>query len=167
MTKMVRCSVLLLLNWLILMASSASPTVQTVTYCDLTKKASAFSGQQVRIRAIYRYAFELQRLEAPECCPEKDGKIWVEIQPSLDHRSEKLFRKFPKGEGVVLATFVGRFESGGTYGTFADRKRLLVEQIESVEKTAPSARRQAAPLWAARDCGESVDSKPTSRVPQD
>lgn len=159
MKAVICCLLLLLLSSSIPTASGAPRTAEAVVYCDLAENGSMFSGRQVRVRAIYRYAFEVQRLEAPECCSGRGDKIWVEIQPSLDRRSEKLFRRFPKGEGVVLATFVGRFESGGAYGTFADSKRLLVERIESVEKTASSARRQASPPWAARHCGEDVDSR--------
>ena len=128
-------------------------TSQEVSYCDLAKNPSAFSGKRIRVRAIYRYAFEIERLEAPICCPEAGAKIWVQIDAALEGKSLKLFHKFPKGEGLVLATFVGTFESGGTYGTFADRHRLTVEQIEKVERTARSAQKQNDPVWVPKNCG--------------
>src|SRR4029077_9071055 len=72
---------------------------QDVTYCQLAKDPAAFSGKRIRIRAIYRYMFEIERLEPPACCPESIGKfkIWAQIDLEPEAHSEKLFRKFPKG----------------------------------------------------------------------
>jgi hypothetical protein len=133
-------------------SSNPQETPQDISYCDLAKNPSAFSGKRIRVRAIYRYAFEIQRLEAPMCCPEARPKIWMEINANLEGNSLKLFRKFPKGEGLVFATFIGTFESGGTYGTFADRHKLTVDQIERIERTARSSREQDDPAWAPKNC---------------
>jgi hypothetical protein len=39
-----------------------------VSYCQLAKDPSAFSGKRVRVRAIYHFGFEIQRLESLTCC---------------------------------------------------------------------------------------------------
>jgi len=85
--------------------------VQDVSFCELANNPSAFSGKRIRVRGIYRYEFERQRLEAPTCCPASKTKIWMEITSDLDRKSQRLFHRFPK-EGLVLATFVGTFETG-------------------------------------------------------
>lgn len=123
-----------------------------VSYCDLARRPSEFSGKRIRVRAVYRYAFEIQRLEPPACCPESGAKISMQIQAPLAGKSVKLFHKFPKGQGLVLATFSGTFESGGPYGTFADRYQLVADQIENLEGTAKSPRKQDNPNWLPRNC---------------
>lgn len=149
-------SIIFLFNCLAMLANSnPQGTPQGVSYCDLAKNPSAFSGKRIRVHAVYRYAFEIQRLEAPGCCPEAAPKIWVEIGATLEGSSLKLFNKFPKGEGLVLATFAGTFESGGTYGTFADRHKLTVDHIENVERIARSSRKQDDPAWVPRNCAAS------------
>jgi hypothetical protein len=134
---------------------TAEPPPQDVTYCQFAKNPSLFSGKRIRIRAVYRYAFEIQRLEPPECCPDSlnTSRIWVVINASIKGDSLKHFHEFPKGTGIVLATFVGTLESGGAYGTFADKYELNVDQIQKVEHTARSSRRQDDPAWIPKNCG--------------
>jgi hypothetical protein len=122
---------------------------QDVTYCQLAKDPSAFWGKRIRVRGIYRYAFELQFLESPMCCPEGHINIWVSISAAVEGHSEKLFnRKLNKGAGLALVVFVGRFESGDGLGrnTF----RLTVDEIEKVERTSRSPRRQDDPAWVPK-----------------
>src|SRR5258707_6551610 len=97
-------------------AKHPEATAQAVAYCDLIKDAQSFSGKRIRVRAIYKYGFEIQRLDPPLCCPNRGLKIWVEIGEHLPNSSEKRFRKLPKGMGLALVTFVGTFESGGPFG---------------------------------------------------
>lgn len=124
-----------------------------ISYCRLASDPSTFSGKRIRIRAIYRYAFEIQRLESPTCCPQRGPKIWVEISAGLEGRSEKLFRKLDKqGAGVALVVFVGRFEGGGPYGSFGDRFQLSVDEIEKVERVSRSSLRQGDPAWVPQNC---------------
>ena len=149
-------SILALNSWMARTSSDHHQNSQEVNYCDLVKNPSAFSGKRIRIRGIYRYAFEVQRLEAPSCCSETGTKIWVEIDAYLEGKSAKLVRKFPKEEGLVLATFTGMFESGESYGTFADRNGLKVDQIDQVEQTQRSSRRQDDPAWVPKCAGTSV-----------
>lgn len=46
-------------------AAQKSETVQEVSYCDLVKAPEQFVGKRIRVRAIYKYGFEMQRL-APQ-----------------------------------------------------------------------------------------------------
>ena len=142
------------LGWLVvlLIANLFNVSSHEISYCELAQNPSAFSGNRIRVRAVYRYAFEIQRLEAPACCSEAVPKIWVEIDATLEGTSRKLFHKFPKREGLVLATFTGTFESGGTYGTFADRHKFTIDQIENVERIARSSRKQDDPSWVPKNC---------------
>jgi hypothetical protein len=125
---------------------------QDVTYCQLAKDPSAFSGKRIRIRAIYAYMFEVSRLKSPTCCPERDVSIWVDFDEELKGRSQKLRDKFPKGMGLVLAAFVGRFEAEGPYGDGGYRFRLTVDQIEKIERTSRSPGRQNGPAWVPKNC---------------
>lgn len=140
--------------------SDAPP--QDATYCQLAKDPSLFIGKRIRIRAIYRYASEIQRLESPACCSEGDIKIWVEIELGLKGHSDKLFRKLDKGSGVALVVFVGRFDGGKSYGTFGDRFQLTVDGIEEVAQTSRSARRQDDPAWVPKNC-ENPNSLPAKQ----
>jgi len=128
---------------------------QDATYCQLAKDPSLFIGKRLRIRAIYRYAFEIQRLESPVCCSEGEIKIWVEIKAGLESHSGKLFRKLDKGAGLALVVFVGTLNGGNSYGTFGDRFQLTVDEIEKVERTSRSARRQDDPAWVPKNCEKS------------
>jgi hypothetical protein len=94
--------------------------------------------------------FEVSRLKSPTCCPERDVSIWVDFDEELKGRSQKLRDKFPKGMGLVLAAFVGRFETEGPYGDGGYRFRLTVDQIEKVERTSRSHRRQDDPAWVPK-----------------
>jgi|SRR5271165_4648862 len=129
-----------------------------VPYCELAKNPSAWVGKRIRVRAIYSFGFEIQRLKSPVCCHEKELGIWVEPGSDLDRRSLRIFRKFGKmGMGWALAVFVGRFEGGNAYGAMGERFRLTVDNIEEVEKTA-RARDPVVPDWVPRDCPASLSS---------
>lgn len=130
---------------LALAAENQGGALQDVAFCDLAKTPSAFAGKKIRVRAVYRYAFEVQRLEAPTGCSGQAAKIWVEVDPLLKGKSLRLLHSFPKGQGVVLATFTGTFKNGGTYGTFADHSELLVDGIERMERPSNSSQNQGGP----------------------
>lgn len=132
------------------MGYGAKTSSVRTSYCTLTSDPSSFVGKHILVRAVYRYGFEIQRLDAPECCPIKKLKIWVEIG-SLDGKSKRLFGKFPKGMGLVLATFSGIFETGGPFGDGGYRYKLTVDKIDLVEAVGhPSEAGQ--PPWSDRDC---------------
>jgi hypothetical protein len=51
----------------------ASPPLD-VTYCELAKHPDSFTGKTIRLRALYVYAFEVQMLKSPVCCPLPEPK---------------------------------------------------------------------------------------------
>jgi hypothetical protein len=125
-----------------------------VTYCQLAKDPSAFTGRRIRIRAIYVYGFEIQLLRSPVCCLEPPPKIGLEVSDDVDDRSEKLFRRFD-GMGEALAVFVGRLSHVSNVSSqlpSGDRFQLNVDKIEKVEKTASSKRSSTPPDWIPKDC---------------
>ena len=136
-------------------AAQKPEAAQEVPYCNLVKTPQGFAGKRVRVRAIYKYGFELQRLESPACCPECAAKIWVEIDSALEGDSLKLYRKFPKGMGLALATFEGTFEAGGPYGGGGYRLKITVDKIEKLERTAKASGRHDPP-WVPKNCEPSV-----------
>jgi hypothetical protein len=134
-------------------------TAQAVSYCDLVKAPQHFAGKRIRVRAIYKYGFEIQRLDSPACCPERGVKIWVEIETDLEADSLKAFHKFPKGMGLALATFEGMFESGGPYGDGGYHFKFTVDKIEKLETVAkPSTAHH--PAWVPKDCATSNEPPP-------
>jgi hypothetical protein len=121
-------------------AGSAAPAAQQVPYCELVKTPQLYSGKLIRVRAIYKYGFEIQRLDPAACCPDGTGKIWVELD------SPALLKKFPPGMGLALATFEGTFDTTGPYGDGGYMFRLTVSKIDKIEAVAkPSARGE--PKW--------------------
>jgi hypothetical protein len=138
------------------LAVSARAKPEKVTYCDLISSPDRHLGKQIRIRTIYKYAFEMQVLEPPDCCADKPVKIWVEVGP-LNGRSRKLLQRFPSGMGLGLATFTGILESGGPFGDGGYRYRFTIDQIDAVEATAhPSA--TSPPNWEPQNCKPAIKS---------
>jgi hypothetical protein len=150
---------------LILLASSNSTAaqkpeaVQEVSYCDLVKTPQEFVGKRIRVRAIYKYGFEIQHLDSPACCPVRGTKIWVEIESGLEGDSLKLYRKFPKGMGLALATLEGAFESGGPYGDGGYRLKFTVDKIVKLEGTARASAHHD-PAWVPKNCETSDAASP-------
>ena len=154
-------AILFVSSWAPADAQQPEAGVHEISYCDLAKNPQSFSGKRIRVRAIYKYGFEIQRLDPPSCCTENRVKIWVEIEPHLQGESLKLFRRFPKGMGIALATFVGTFESGGPYGDGGYRFKLTVDRIEKLEgaeKASPSH----IPTWVPQNC-ETSDAAPNNQ----
>ena len=128
---------------------------QEISVCDLARNPGAFSGKRIRVRGIYRYAFEIQHLEPDTCCPNSFPGIWVEVDSGIEGRSLKLFNRFPKGAGLVLGVFTGTFDGPGTYGHFAEKYQLTVDQIEKIERKSHSASKAKNPVWVPKDCRRS------------
>lgn len=124
---------------------------QDLTYCQLVKDPSVFSGKRIRVRAIYAYFFEVSRLKPSACCPEGDVAIWVEFDDELKGSSKRLLHRFPKGLGFVLATFTGTLQGGGPYGDGGYRFKLVVDHIENVEAKA-KPRLGQFPVWTPQNC---------------
>jgi hypothetical protein len=121
-----------------------------VTYCRLTQDRDSFSGKLIRVRGIYWHSFEIERLESPECCPSTNLKIWVTTSRDLEGKSKRLFLNLEDHPGVALVVFVGKFESGGTYGRFGDRFQLTLEKVERIEARANPPSREQGPAWIPR-----------------
>ena len=134
---------------------------QDVSYCDLARTPAQFSGKRVSVRAIYRYGFEVQSLDPPGCCPERAGKIWLEMDPKLGRGTLNLLHKFPKGMGLVLATFTGTLETGGPYGDGGYRSKFEIDRVEKIEATS-KVHSGREPSWIPQNC---ADQKNTSVLP--
>jgi hypothetical protein len=132
--------------------ANAEIVPQDVTYSQFANNPSSFSGKRIRIRAIFVYGFELSALRSPTQCAEHDPPVWVDFDDNLQGKSKRLFHDFPKGMGFVLATFVGKIETGGPYGT-GQRLRLIVDEIEEVE--AEQNAKRGIPVWAPHNCPSS------------
>jgi|SRR5579871_2585024 len=115
-------------------AKSARESVREVAYCDLAKNTSEFVGQRVRVRALYGYMFEVSHLRGPDCCPGKGLEAWVDFSDNLDKFSEKAFRHFPEGMGMVLATFDGTLRYHDSPYQGGEHFEFIVDRIVSVEK---------------------------------
>ena len=136
---------------------------EDVTFCELSKNPLAYSGKRIRIRAVYSYMFEVSRLKSPTCCSDHGESIWVDFDGELHGKSKSLFKTFPKGMGVVLAVFLGRIETGKVYGTFGERVRLVVDQIDKVEEKAKPAAGQN-PAWVPQNCDEEIHQSPGKQI---
>ena len=84
-----------------------------ITFCELLENPYKYNGQEIRVRATYRYGFEWSYLYCLNCLDK--GKAWLS-RSSFGDASERALRKLPKGAGIVNLTVQGIFESGGTYG---------------------------------------------------
>jgi len=129
-------------------ASQSHDAAQQVTYCQLIANPGQYVGKRVRVRAIFRYAFELQRLEPETCCSGKGPGIWVKMLLDSDSPSEKRFRRLPKGEGIALLTVIGKFEKEN--GMFGEQFTLHVDELGKIERTSHSADLKTRPFWASR-----------------
>ena len=146
--------------------ATASPKYETepqdISYCQLAGDPGKFSGKRIRIRAIYTYMFELWTLRPSSCCSEHDIGMWVDFDNQLEGESRKLFNKFPKGMGFVLAVFVGTIEPGDAYGT-GQRVHFFVEHIEKVEQQANPPLGKF-PAWIPHNCKAPAQGTPNSRL---
>ena len=142
---------LLLASCCVFASGKAGPAPEDVKFCELAKNPTAYSGKRIRIRAVYSYFFEVSQLKSSTCCSDRGESIWVDFDEELHGESKKLFDSFPKGMGFVLGVFVGRIETGKVYGTFSERVRLVVDQIDKVEaKANPPAGQH--PAWVPQNC---------------
>jgi hypothetical protein len=84
------------------------------SFCDLIRSPEKYNGQEVTIRATYRYGFESSELDCLDCLDQ--GKAWLDMPTALEDTSAKSLKKMPKGTGIVNLTVQGVFVSGGTFG---------------------------------------------------
>jgi hypothetical protein len=129
----------------------AQTAPQNVSYCDLAKSPKEFTAKPIRVRAVYRYTLEMERLEASECCPTKGAWIWFEFGEKEDRSSRRVERKFPKGTGLVLATFEGVLEGPGNYGDGGYRFKFIVHRVTNLEHAVSPKPYEDFP-WAPFPC---------------
>lgn len=100
----------LALSAVFLVVTGGGYSQNAVTFCDLVRNPDKYNGQEVRVRATYRYGFEWQELYCLDC---KDkGKAWLEVPFDLDDAAIRPLRRAPKGAGIVNLTLQGVFVSG-------------------------------------------------------
>ena len=96
-----------------LLVAGSGYSQSAVTFCDLVRNPDKYNGQDVSVRATYRYGFEWQELYCLDC---KDkGKAWLEVPFDLDDPAIRPLRRAPKGAGIVNLTLQGVFVSGNHY----------------------------------------------------
>ena len=142
------------LAWFIvfLIATGGVHPQSRVTFCDLVRNPEKYNGQEVRIRATWRYGFEWSQLYCLECLDK--GKAWLEMHPDLDEASERSLKRAPKA-GIVNLTVRGVFLSGDTYGhQNAYCYKIVASKISDVaviwKGTKPGKEQEAERRWA---CG--------------
>ena len=120
---------------------------QEVTFCQLAGDPSPFVGKRIRVRAIYSYMFEVSVLKPADCCADSNRTIWVDFkdEDDMDRDTKGLLHEFPKGMGVVLATFEGTFEGGKAYGTGGHQFRLYIDRVVRLEHKAKALHHR--PRW--------------------
>ena len=76
--------------------SAPTPTIPTVEFCDLVRKAADYDGKQVRTRATYFSGFEMSSLGNPKG-PSCDAKsmVWAEFDQSIHSESKpEIIKRF-------------------------------------------------------------------------
>jgi hypothetical protein len=145
--------------------ATALPRYETepkdISFCQLAADPGKFSGQRIRIRAIYAYMFEVSALRPPSCCTEHDIGVWVDFDSELEGESKTLFSKFPKGMGFVLGVFVGTVETGDSYG-MGQRVHFFVEHIVEVTQQANPPLGKF-PAWIPQNCKAPAQAVPSAR----
>jgi hypothetical protein len=84
-----------------------------LTFCDLVRNPEKYNGEEITVRATYRYGFEWSQLYCLDCA--EKGKAWLDTG-FLDDASARSLKRAPKYAGIVNLTVQGAFVSGDTYG---------------------------------------------------
>jgi hypothetical protein len=115
----------------LLIFGGAAHAQTATTLCDLLRNPDKYVGQLVRVRATLRYGFEWEQFYCLDCLDR--GKAWLTMPSDMDNKSDKVFKKMPKGAGIVNVTVVGIFHFGGSYGHLNGyRYELIAQQIRDV-----------------------------------
>jgi hypothetical protein len=102
-----------------------------VTFCDLVRNPEKYNGEEITVRATYRYGVEWSQLYCLDCADK--GKAWLQIPVDLDDASQRSLRKLPKGAGIVNLTVQGVFSSGGSFGhENGHRFQIVANRISDV-----------------------------------
>ena len=97
----------------------------------LLRTPEKYRDQRVKVRATFRYGFEWQQLYCLDCLGK--GKAWLTLQNDVDDQSERVFKKMPKGAGIVNLTITGVFHYGASYGhQNGYRYEVIAQEIRDV-----------------------------------
>ena len=125
-----------------------------VKLCDLLQNPEKYRDQTVNVRATFRYGFEWQQLYCLDCLDK--GRAWLSLPNDMDDESKRIFKKMPKGAGIVNVTVVGVLHFGSSYDHLNGyRYELIAQEIRDVvviQKGSkdPATESTAEPQWA---CG--------------
>jgi hypothetical protein len=127
-------------------ANPDSPTIPTVTYCDLVRHPELYNQKKVRLRAVFTYGFERSFLGDVACDPSKPpkvedasggGEIWMDLGPYFVAKpdSEETWKKL--GEyGLKDLTAIGIFQVATPperYGHLGScRFQFVMEHVEHI-----------------------------------
>jgi len=89
-----------------LLSAAAIGSENPITFCGLVRSPERFDGEEVTVRATYRYGFERSQLYCLDCLDK--GRAWLEIPADIDDASEKAMKHAPKA-GIVKADGSGNF----------------------------------------------------------
>ena len=64
-----------------------------LTFCDLVRNPEKYNGEEITVRATYRYGFEWSQLYCLDCA--KKGKAWLDTG-FLDDASARSLKRAPK-----------------------------------------------------------------------
>jgi hypothetical protein len=137
---------------LILTASSQAQTA--TTFCDLLRNPEKYNGRVVKVRATYKFFFEMSLLYCLDCLDK--GEAWLEQGWPLDKASEKALRKLlGHGAGTANITVEGVFEYGRHYGHLGAPYQITARRISNVAVITrgakdPVVEREREKKWA---CG--------------
>lgn len=92
-----------LLTWtIVLFALTGRVDPQApVTFCDLVRNPEKYNGQEVKVRATYRYGVEWSEQYCLDCLDR--GKAWL-VPVAVDEAAERTSKRLPEGAGIVNLT---------------------------------------------------------------
>ena len=148
-----------LLTPILLLLAGAGLPQSPVSFCDLVRNPEKYSGQEVTVRATYRYGFEWSELYCLDCVEKskaRSGKAWLQIPVDLDDDSARSLKRMPRHSGIVNLTVHGVFMSGETYGHLNGyRYQIVAHKIGDVAviqkgMKSPAVEEKAEKRWG---CG--------------
>lgn len=116
--------------------SSDTKSIPTLSYCDLLKSHSRYSGKLVRLKASWRFGFERSFLSGKECS--EQSMAWLEFVDDKDACPQSKENRTLPGANDKEAdvTVVGRLYGPGKYGHLgAYEYKFVVTCMEKIKVT--------------------------------